>query len=165
VIAGTAHAGELDPDETITFDRSINFVEADPGERVTVPLVIKNSTRLRPTFTSEPLDMTSGEGSGSTAFQYVPIGTAPRGAGSWIQPVEPRSITIDPLEQAELDVVIDVPADAGAGGHFAALMFTAPDPRPGTQVGAGRAGRCRTAGSLALERWGCDLARSHQQRR
>ncbi|MCW2920920.1 MAG: hypothetical protein JWL76_794 [Thermoleophilia bacterium] len=110
------------------------FIEADPGEHVTVPLVIKNSTGVQPTFTSERLDMRSGEGTDSRAFQYLPLGDAPRGAGWWIKPISPRSFTIAPFEQQELDVAIDVPADAGAGGHYAAIMFTAPDPRPDSQV-------------------------------
>lgn len=123
-----------DPDEAITFDRSINFVEADPGERVIVPLVIKNSTGVVPTFTIERLDMASGEGTGSTAFTFAPIGDAPRGAGAWIRPISPAKFSIPPFQQQELDVVIDVPTDAGAGGHFAAIMFVAPDPRPDSQV-------------------------------
>ena len=99
-----------------------------------MPLVIKNSTGIVPTFTAEPLDMVSGEGSGSTAFEYVPVGEAPRGAGSWLQPLEPASFSIPAREQRELDVVIEVPRDAGAGGHFAALMFNAPDPRTDSQI-------------------------------
>ncbi len=110
------------------------FLEVDPGERLTVPLVIKNSTRFEPTFTSERLDMQSGEGTGSTAFSYLPIGGAPRGAGEWVRPIAPTRITIPALEQVELDVVVQVPEDAGAGGHFAAIMFRAPDPRPDAEV-------------------------------
>lgn len=110
------------------------FLDVDPGERLTVPLVIKNSTRFEPTFTSELLDMQSGEGTGSTAFRYLPAGDAPRGAGEWIRPITPERITIPALDQVELDVVVDVAADAGAGGHFAAIMFTAPDPRPDAEL-------------------------------
>lgn len=123
-----------DPDEAITFDRAVYFLEADPGERVTVPLVVKNSTGVSPTFSSEALDMQSGEGTGSRAFRYLPVGEAPRGAGGWIRPIVPRTFTIPPFEQQELDIVVDVPADAGAGGHYAAIMFSAPDPRPDSQV-------------------------------
>ncbi len=123
-----------DPDEAITFDRAVYFLEVDPGERVNVPLVIKNSTGVSPTFTSERLDMESGEGTGSRAFSYQPVGEALRGAGAWIQPIEPATFTIAPFEQETLDVVVNVPKDAGAGGHYAAIMFTAPDPRPGSQV-------------------------------
>lgn len=110
------------------------FLDVDPGERLTVPLVIKNSTRFTPTFTSERLDMQSGEGTGSTAFRYLPIGEAPRGAGDWLEPLDPATFTIPAFEQVELELVVQVPAGAGAGGHFAAIMFSAPDPRPDSQL-------------------------------
>lgn len=135
MLPGAAQAATTpDPDAAITFDRAVYFLEVDPGERLTVPLVIKNSTPFVPTFTSRRLDMQSGAGTGSRAFSYQPIGEAPRGAGAWIQPISPRRITIPALEQVELDIVIQVPDDAGAGGYFAALEFTAPDPRPDSEV-------------------------------
>ena len=127
-------AAEGDPQETITFDRSVYFLEGAPGETIRAPLVIKNSTSLRPTFTSEAVDMESGEGTGSRAFQFRPAGEAPRGAGAWIRPIQPGEVSIPAFEQAELELVVDIPADAGAGGHAGALMFTAPDPRPDSQV-------------------------------
>ena len=132
--AAVAGAATPDPDEAITFDRAVYFLDVDPGERLTVPLVIKNSTSFEPTFTSTVLDMRSGEGTSSTAFSYLPIGDAPRGAGSWIEPITPASFPIPARDQVELDIVVNVPPDAGAGGHFAAIEFTAPDPRPDSEV-------------------------------
>lgn len=123
-----------DANEAITFDRPIYFIDGDPGETVTVELIIKNSTHLAPTFSSQALDMQSGEGTGSRAFEYVPAGDAPRGAGAWIRPLQAKQFTIPAFQQEALDITIDIPREAGAGGHYAALMFSAPDPRPDAEV-------------------------------
>ncbi len=96
--------------------------------------MIKNSTAFEPTLTSEIFDMVAGTGTGSTAFDYVPVGDAPRGAGAWVRPVQPARIRIPAFQQAEIDIVVDVPPDAGAGGHYAGVLFKAPDPRPDAEA-------------------------------
>ncbi|MCW2926769.1 MAG: hypothetical protein JWM86_737 [Thermoleophilia bacterium] len=128
-----------DPNEAITFEPAFVFVDARPGERVTRTVLVKNQTRAAAALTAEMFDMAAGPGA-STAFEYLPLGEAPRGAGSWVEPRLAAGTATDGVlrlpagEQARVRVSIRVPSEAGAGGHYAAVMFTGRDPRGDQQV-------------------------------
>lgn len=108
------------------------FVEGDPGDRISRDLVVKNQTVLDVRVTASILDMEEGPGN-SQAAEFVAIGEARRGAGAWIEPLETDRFVIPARTERTIDVVIEIPDDAGHGGHYAALMFVADDPRPDGQ--------------------------------
>lgn len=108
-------------------------VEGNPGERITDEILVKNQTLSDVRFTMEVLDLVAGAGS-STAFDFVAIGDAPRGAGAWIAPPDPASFAIAAGAERAVPLELDIPADAGAGGWYAAVLFVAEDPDPGANV-------------------------------
>ena len=110
------------------------FVDADPGELVTTSITVKNQTGTDARFKVDVNDLSEGTGT-STAFEYEPPGEAPRGAGGWLEP-EQRAFVLDAGRELELPITIQVPADAGAGGHFGAVGFTASAIDPGDQITA-----------------------------
>jgi hypothetical protein len=132
--AGPAGAsGASDEHEAITYDPAFLFVEGAEGETVHATLTVKNQTRTDAHFEVEVLDMQEGRGN-SRALDYVPAGEAPRGAAEWIQAIRPAAFDIEAGEERAIPVTIEIPQDAGAGGHYAALVFTAKDPDAGSQV-------------------------------
>lgn len=108
-------------------------MEGAPGERVVVPLLVKNQTRSDVHLLVDVVDMEEGAGS-SSAFEYVAVGDARRGAGAWIEDIDPAEFDIEAARERPVPVVVEIPEDAGAGGWYGALVFTAKDPRPGAEV-------------------------------
>jgi hypothetical protein len=106
----------------------MRFLDARPGERVETTVLVQNQTGVAAAFEVEVTDMQAGPGA-DRAFDYVPVGDAPRGAGAWTS-TPTTTFRLAPATQREIDVVVDVPADAGAGGHYAALLFTAREVNP-----------------------------------
>jgi hypothetical protein len=94
---------------------------------------VQNQTRTDIHLEVEVVDMEEGAGN-SSAFEYVPIGEARRGAGAWIEAIKPPGFDIEAAHERAIPVVVTIPDDAGAGGYYAALVFTAKDPRPKAQV-------------------------------
>lgn len=119
--------------EAITLLPAVLFVEGDPGERVTTKVLLQNQTRTDVRLKSELADMQEGIGN-STAFDYLPVGEGRRGAGAWIEPRTPARFDLERARERSVAVTIDIPADAGAGGWYAAIVFTAEDPRPSASI-------------------------------
>jgi hypothetical protein len=122
------HAAASDVDATITLAPAMRFLDARPGEQIRTSVLVQNQTGVAVAFVVDVTDMRAGPGA-DRAFDYVAVGDAPRGAGAWTStPVS--TFRLAPTTQREVDVVVDVPAEAGAGGHYAALLFTAREVNP-----------------------------------
>lgn len=127
----SASALQRDKDEAINFVPAFVYVNGARGEQVEATVLVQNQTLVDADMSVELLDMTDGRGA-STAFEYEPIGTSPRGAGAWLEP-DTRRFRLRAGSQREVRVAVDIPDDAGAGGHFAALMFTASETTASSQ--------------------------------
>ena len=77
--------------------------------------------------------MEEGRGN-SAAREFVAVGDARRGAGAWIDAIRPATFHLDAATQRTIPITIRIPEDAGHGGFYAAIVFTAKDPRPDVTV-------------------------------
>lgn len=109
-------------EQTINYEPTFVYVDGSQGERVERSIQVRNQTLVDAAFTVMPADLAETPGA-STAFDFVEIGSAPRGAGDWLD-VRPRSFRLRAGTQRRVPVNIDIPEDASAGGHSAAVVFS-----------------------------------------
>jgi len=112
-----------DVDEAITVAPAVNSIDVDPGETITFEIVVKNQTLRDVELAIEPSDLAKRSG-GSASLSFADPGTQPRGAGGWLT-AAPAIWSASAGTERTIPVTVQVPDDAGAGGHFAALIITA----------------------------------------
>ncbi len=110
-------------EQAINYEPSIAFVDVTAGNVALTSITVRNQTLVDTRFEVAAQDMREEPGAGR-ALEPVPIGDAARGAGAWLRP-STTSFVLAAGTERQVTVVIDVPADAGAGGHYAAVVFTA----------------------------------------
>lgn len=133
MLPATAAAAERDPDEAFTFTPAVLFVpDAVAGGLVETRVRVQNQSTVDAAFIGEVYDARSGA-RGSTALELLPIGDSPRGAGAWVR-ASPQRFTLAAGAERTVRVTIRPPADAGAGGHYAGIAFTALPTAPAGQI-------------------------------
>lgn len=91
-------------------------IEADPGEKVSSQLTLINNEETAKTFYSSAENF---EAQGETGNpQFV---SSDEDLATWIE--LPSQITLEPKEKRKISFSVDVPTDAGVGGHFAAIFW------------------------------------------
>lgn len=130
--AGAWSAPTPDPDEAVTFTPAFVLSSVRAGQRTTIEIIVQNQTQAPVDLVLERTDLIRAR-NGGTSTEYVPLGTAPRGAGSWLQVPYPTLHLAAGRQQAVRFPVL-VPADAGAGGHYAGVVFTLRQIDPDTQI-------------------------------
>jgi hypothetical protein len=91
---------------------------------------VRNQTRSDASFTAALADLAESPGS-STAFDFVEPGEARRGAGEWMT-ADPEEFELAAGTERRVSIRIEIPDDAGAGGHFGAVVFSV---EPAVDVG------------------------------
>lgn len=119
-----------DGQQAINYDPAFVLASGEPAERIRASVLVQNQTLVDATFTVAVVDMGDGDG---RSFDFVEPGTARRGAGTWIELSDER-LQVPAGEQQRVPFTIAIPDDAGAGGHYAALVFTARPTAPTGQV-------------------------------
>jgi len=84
------------------------------------------------TFSFELRDLAPGRG--GSYSDLADLGTAPRGAGAWLQMAQP-TIDLDNLQLAHVPFRVTVPPGSDAGGHYAAIVVSS---APTGQTGQGQ---------------------------
>jgi hypothetical protein len=123
----------VDPDENINFTPAFLFESGAPGDTITSEVTVQNQTGADVDFVVDLADMEEGRGN-SAAREFVPVGDARRGAGMWIDAIRPATFHLDAATERTIPITIRIPEDAGHGGFYAAIVFTAKDPRPDVSV-------------------------------
>lgn len=129
--AGTASALTVSP---VKID-----VTADPGQTVTGELTLLNEEQASTTFYSSFENFEAQGESGNPSF--VP---GHEGLASWV--TAPEKVTLGIGEKKVIPFNIKVPADAEAGGHFAAVFWSTVPP----EEGAGKVSVGAKVGTLLL---------------
>jgi len=101
-------------------------IEGDPGQRVTSKLALVNNEDEPMTFFSSFENFEAQDETGVPYFVDSQDGLA-----TWIS--AEKQVTLQPKERKEIPFTVDIPADAGVGGHFAAIFWgtTPPDAKSG----------------------------------
>lgn len=107
--------------------------EIEPGATDTVQVIVTNLTENEITLRPVLNDFIAGDERGTPALildedQYAPVHSLKR----FLQPLE--NVTIPVGEARPIDVTINVPQDAQAGGYFGAVRFAPVTPDDGGQV-------------------------------
>ncbi|MCB0878360.1 MAG: hypothetical protein KDC46_05195 [Thermoleophilia bacterium] len=115
--------------QAINFNPGVLFVDAEPGKTADTSVLVQNQTLVPVRIRLDVVDMQAprtreASANAGVSYDYVEAGTAPRGAGTWIEP-DVTEFRLEPGTQRDVRLAVDVPADAGAGGHFGAVQFTA----------------------------------------
>jgi hypothetical protein len=118
-----ALAAAAEDEQAINYEPSIAFVDVEAGGGSSTTITVRNQTRSDARFAVQVQDLRAEPGPGRI-LEPVPIGTAPRGAGAWLDP-STEAFTLRAGTERRLDVAISVPEGAGAGGHYGAVVFTA----------------------------------------
>lgn len=118
-------------DEVINYEPSFVYAQGAAGTTVTTSIAVRNQTRLDAAFTVQRADAAESPGA-STAFDFLEIGEAPRGAGDWIR-VEPKTFQLRAGTERRIPVRISIPADTGAGGHYGGVLFSVEPVKPAGQ--------------------------------
>lgn len=95
-------------------------LRANPGEKIQTIIRVTNVTETPVTIQSSAEDIIVGE-DGVTPLPVTEAVSNRWSMASWIF-VSPAQQTIAPRETAQINLVIDVPADALPGGHYAWIM-------------------------------------------
>lgn len=131
------HAGAVEQKANATNTLRISPVRSDiqvkPGESKTVEVVIINLTDAPMTVRAITNDFIAGDERGTPALILDPDKYAPsHSLKRFMKPIS--DITIPAGEDKVVDVVINVPKNAQAGGYFGAVRFAPTDPDGGGQV-------------------------------
>ena len=110
--------------EKLTFIITPPRVElaGKPGETLQTTLKIKNVSNKAQTFRSEAFDFIVAE-DGKTPMQVSEKVSGRWSASTWMT-VSPTSINIPANGNEEITVLIQIPGDALAGGHYAMVLHT-----------------------------------------
>lgn len=108
-------------------------VEIQPGGAKTVTTIITNLTDSQMTVSAVQNDFVAGDERGTPALildadKFAPTHSLKR----FLAPL--GNVTIPPKESKEVNVVINVPMNAQAGGYFGAVRFAPTTPDGGGQV-------------------------------
>ena len=96
-------------------------LNGNPGTSVITDLKVTNEERQSRTYYLRSQNFNSQDETGNPSFNVRREGLA-----TWIR--SPLSITLGPGETINLPIVIDIPADASPGGHYAAIFFLVEPP-------------------------------------
>lgn len=107
-------------------------IEADPGEKINSKLTLINDEEVAKTFYFSAENFEAQEETGNPKFVSSSDDLA-----TWIE--APSQITLDPKEKKIIPFAVNVPKDAGVGGHFAAIFWSTNPPQTteGGQVAIG----------------------------
>lgn len=97
-------------------------IEADPGEKVNSKLNLINDKDIAKTFYFSAENFEAQEETGNPKFVFSDEDLA-----TWIE--APSQITLEPKEKKEIPFYVNVPKDAGVGGHFAAIFWGTNPPK------------------------------------
>lgn len=108
-------------------------IEIKPGESKTVPVTITNLTKAPITVTPIENDFVAGDERGTPALildadKYAPTHSLKR----FMRPLP--NLTVEANRARTVNVVINVPKSAQAGGYFGAIRFAPTTPDSGGQV-------------------------------
>ena len=137
IMIAAPHASAVEQKANATNTLKISPVRSDiqvkPGESKTVEVVIINLTDAPMTVRAITNDFIAGDERGTPALildpdQYAPSHSLKR----FMKPIS--DVTIPAGKDKVVDVVINVPKNAQAGGYFGAVRFAPTDPEGGGQV-------------------------------
>lgn len=128
-----AEEQETNSTNTLKISPVRSDIQVKPGESVTVEVVVVNLTSSPMTVRALTNDFIAGDERGTPALILDPDKYAP--THSLKRFMEPIGDIVIPADQDKVvEVVINVPDSAQAGGYFGAVRFAPTDPDAGGQV-------------------------------
>jgi hypothetical protein len=91
-------------------------ISGDPGQMIVKPVTLINEQKTEATFYSSFANFEAQGETGNPSFV-----DPKEDLGTWIRTNE--SITLAPGESKDVNLIIDIPKNAYAGGHFAVVFF------------------------------------------
>ncbi len=143
VVLGFSLIGPSDAEALTLIPPSFEF-GVIPGQDSSTAIKVFNETAETLELFTEVTSFTNEGETGNPIFDFkAPL----TGLAEWIE-VEAGPIILAPGERKEIPVIINVPADADPGGHYAAVFFVDVPP----EAGAGQVAIGAKLGSLILVR-------------
>jgi hypothetical protein len=131
-ICGASIVGAVMVAQALTISPARMEVAGDPGVTVEKEFLLVNEQATTETFYTSVQNFDAQGETGTPNFS-----DSKEGLASWIKVAE--TITLKPGERVKVPFTLDVPANADAGGHFAAIFLTTTPPATteGGQVAIG----------------------------
>lgn len=95
---------------------------ADPGQQITLFIKLRNVTTLEVSVTARSDDFLAAGETGDPKLLLEPGEVSPYGLKEWVAPI--AQFSIKPQQQVTVNVTLNVPTNATAGGHFGVVCFT-----------------------------------------
>lgn len=123
-----AHAAPQTParnGQALEIAPPVLTLTADPGEKVTAKIKLRDISKGKLIVTNEITDFTAS-GEDGTPKLLQPGESSPYSLRDWIQPLP--QLLLNPRQVKSLDVTVNVPANASPGGYYGVVRFTAIPP-------------------------------------
>lgn len=140
------------PAHALTISPPLYDLGVTPGQSITDSLKVFNETSQTGTWYLETQNFTSQGVDGSPSFAGE---NNTEDLASWIV-LPSQSVTLTPGQSVDLNFTINVPENADAGGHYAAIFLDSSPP----SAGAGAVGVSSRIGTLILLRVAGDIIES-----
>ena len=101
-------------------------LKADPGQTVTTQVKLRNVTTGPLVTKDEVNDFVSGGEDGQPKLLLDANEQSPYSIKSWLSTIP--SVTLQPGEQKTITITMNVPKNAGPGGHYGVVRFTGRPP-------------------------------------
>lgn len=111
------------PSQALTLIPPSFELQVDPGQSTELEVKLFNETQKAAQLYTEVANFTASGETGQPAFDF----DNPSDLKSWFE-VETGPFMLNPGERKEINIKINVPQDAEAGGHYAALFFSTKPP-------------------------------------
>ncbi len=136
---------QLSASEVVELRPAIMELQAEHGTAEEGSLRVTNAGEQTNTFYPMIRDIVGVRAGGAPSFDPEPVQDNGMTLAGWIE-VQQESLTLEPGETGEFNFVVDVPENAGPGGHYAGFFVTRQPPeirRTGAAVGVEVASQLR----------------------
>ena len=132
--------------EGLELSPAIINLNADPGKVYTATINVMNTTSSRLSFTTSTDDFGSKDETGTPSIILDGDGSSPTSIKNWVDTIP--AFTLAPHEKEPITVVVTVPPNAEAGGHYGVVRFSGTP----TDANGSTLGLVASAGTLFLVR-------------
>jgi len=119
IFSATYYAQSSIPEQSIEISPPSQELDVDPGETVTFKTIVRNNGNVSYPLNVRIEDFTASGDEGQVAL----VEDGPWSIASWAT-IEPSKFDLDPKEEQEVTVTLNVPQQDIGGGKYGAVVFS-----------------------------------------